>query len=122
MSDQPGGVQTPFPSMLRPEFALGAALPLWGYVAGAVATGTAWWWMTRWTQGAPLLPAAPAKPTGVQLALVADNTALVPVGGESAPVTPAVLEGEVLEAEFEAAPVAPPTKPPARRRSKDAEA
>lgn len=135
MSDQPWVVKAPFPPIVRPEFVLGAALPLWGFVTGAVVTGTAWWWMTRWMQAGEWLAPAPAKPSTARLVLVSENTALVPVGGEAAPVAPAaladavlegeVLEGEVLEgpqagAELAAAPVGAP-KSAARRRAKDAE-
>ena len=131
MSDQPWVVKAPFPPPVRPEFFLGAALPLWGFVAGAVVTGTAWWWMTRWMHAGELLSSAAGKPPSTRLVLVSENTALVPVGGEAAPVAPAaveaeVLEGEVLEgpqatAEGPAAPLVP-SKPAPRRRPKDAEA
>lgn len=131
MSDQPWVVKAPFPPIVRPEFALGAASPLWGFFAGAVVSGAAWWWMTRWMQAGELLSPPAAKPSTTRLVLVSENTALVPVGGESAPVAPAVLEsvleGEVLEgpeaeAELAAAPVGAPPSKAARRRPKDAEA
>jgi hypothetical protein len=130
MSDQPWVVAAPFPLSVRPEFVLGAASPLWGYFAAAIVSGTTWWWMTRWMQGADLLssakPDTPARPSATRLVLVSENTALVPVGGEAAPIAPAVLEGELLEgpeqgAEVAAAPVASP-KPASRRRAKDSEA
>lgn len=53
MSDAP---QEPVPSeaAVRSDFLLRAPLgftsPLWGYFAGAAVTGSAWWWMTRWTR------------------------------------------------------------------------
>lgn len=115
MSDQPWVVPAPFSSFVRPAFMFGAALPLWGFVAGAVVSGTAWWWMTRWVQAGGLLPPAADRPSTARLVLVSENTSLVPVGGEAAPVAPAVLEGEVLEG--------PADKPAPRRRApKDAEA
>lgn len=129
MSDQPWVVKAQIPTIFRPEFVVGAATPLWGYFAGAALSGTAWWWMTRWMRP-DLVPAAVAKSPGPRLTLVSDNTALVPVGGEAAPIPPAalpaVLEGELLDgpelaAERAAAPVAP-AKPASRRRAKDADA
>jgi hypothetical protein len=97
MSDQPWGVQAPYSPLVRPAFMLGAALPMWGLVAGAVVSGTAWWWMTRWMQMGGLLWPPADRPSARRLVLVSENTSLVPVGGEAAPVAPAVLEGEVLE-------------------------
>ncbi|CAN7281330.1 hypothetical protein LJR219_001322 [Phenylobacterium sp. LjRoot219] len=124
MSDQPWFVKAQIPPIPRPEFVLGAATPLWGYFAAAAVSGTAWWWMTRWMR-TELVPTVPAKAAGPRLVLVSENTALVPVGGESAPIPPAVLEGELLDgpeldAELAAAPIAQP-KPAPRRRAKGAE-
>jgi hypothetical protein len=89
--------------MFRPEMMVGAASPLWGYFAGAVMLGSAWWWMTRWLQPtnlealeAALEPATEALADAVggpvAVALVADKDPPLPVGGESAPVSAAVLE------------------------------
>ena len=44
----------PTEPLARPEALLrvpmGLASPLWGFFAGAAMTGTAWWWMTRFTR------------------------------------------------------------------------
>lgn len=49
-------VETPqfTPKPLSQALLVGAASPLWGFFAGAAATGVAFWWMTRWTQPANL--------------------------------------------------------------------
>src|SRR5438128_1655782 len=39
---------------VTPALMVGAASPLWGYFAGAAATGMAYWWMTRWAHPANL--------------------------------------------------------------------
>jgi hypothetical protein len=105
---------------------VGIASPLWGLFAGAAMSGSAWWWMTRWTRtenleamfGAAMLSAdAPASlvetaqaesvPDLAQLA--AEEEAVVeaiieppvldaPVGGESAPIGPAVVAALPAEA------------------------
>jgi hypothetical protein len=128
--------ETPEPLPLAETFArpeallrvpLGMASPLWGLFAGAAVGGSAWWWMTRWTRPEnleALFGAALTAPVGEPLAdavaeAVAEAQAALeaiveppeldaPVGGESAPIGPAVAaESEALDA---AAP-----KPRARR-------
>jgi hypothetical protein len=121
----------------RPEALLrvpvGFASPLWGLFAGAAAAGTAWWWMSRWARpqnleamfgptavatppalapAAEPVEAAVAEAEPAMAAVVEPPVLETPIGGEAAPVAPAVAvqaepvaapEPEVL-AEPEAAP------------------
>ena len=92
---------------------VGLASPLWGLFAGAAIGGSAWWWMTRWARTEnleaifaaaetapaltpPVADVAEAEPP-VQAAAdaVVDPPVLdAPVGGEAAPVAPAVAAAE----------------------------
>jgi hypothetical protein len=100
----------------RPEALLavpvGLASPLWGLFAGAAVGGSAWWWMTRWARAENLeaMFAAAAGGAASEVEVVAAETVIeaivepplldAPVGGESAPIGPAVAadEDEALEA------------------------
>jgi hypothetical protein len=109
--------------MFRPEMLVGAASPLWAYFAGAAVMGSAWWWMTRWLQPANLeaLAEAAFEPAvealaeaiggPVAVALVDDKDPAFPVGGESAPVSTAVLEAELSSDPSLAADLAQPPEP-----------
>ena len=105
------------PILAKPETLLrvpvGLSSPLWGFYAGAAASGAAWWWMTRWARTEnleamfaaaetapaltpPVADVAEAEPP-VQAAAdaVVDPPVLdAPVGGEAAPIAPAVAAGE----------------------------
>lgn len=89
---------------LSPHLLVGAASPLWAFFGAAAAGGVAYWWMTRWTQPANLealfgMKAAPALEAVVAPVIEAaeavaesiqDALPELPVGGESAPISPAV--------------------------------
>lgn len=92
-------------SRLSPQLLVGAASPLWAYFGAAAAGGVAYWWLTRWTQAANLEALFGAKVPPVLEAMVEPVVEAVeaaveaasdeikdlpdlPVGGESAPVSP----------------------------------
>jgi len=120
VSEQIWPAKAQFPPMLRPEFVVGAASPLWGYFTGAVVVGSAWWWMTRWTQAnsfaalakAAALPAAGAAEGAVAETLMNDNAPALPVGGESAPVSVAMFEAAEPALAPEPEPAAEPEPEP----------
>src|SRR5437764_14102426 len=98
------------PSVARPDVLLrvpvGFASPLWGIFAGAAVGASAWWWMTRWARPenlealfAAAAPEAPEAPVALEtvpesepaLVAVIDPPELpAPVGGEAAPIAPAL--------------------------------
>jgi outer membrane biosynthesis protein TonB len=88
---------------LSPQLLVGVASPLWGYFGAAAMGGVAYWWMTRWTQTANLealfgkvseamtAPVAEAAAAVTEIAeAAAEALPEMPVGGESAPISPAV--------------------------------
>ncbi|HEY0647789.1 hypothetical protein [Phenylobacterium sp.] len=88
---------------LSPQLLVGVASPLWGYFGAAAMGGVAYWWMTRWTQPANLealfgrvseamtAPVAEAAAAVTEIAeAAAEALPEMPVGGESAPISPAV--------------------------------
>lgn len=98
--DLPEMPETP----LSPQLFVGAASPLWGYFGAAAMGGVAYWWMTRWTQPANLealfgMKTAPALEAVIAPLVeaveavaetISDALPEMPVGGESAPISPAV--------------------------------
>ena len=118
---------------LSPQLLMGVASPLWGYFGAAAMGGVAYWWMTRWTQPANLealfgMKAAPALEAVIEpvveaaeavVETVADALPELPVGGESAPISPAVETlaapepAPAPEPVVEAAPEAVVETPPA---------
>jgi len=95
---------------------VGLASPLWALFAGAAIGGSAWWWMTRWArvenlealyaaaaEGEPALDASVEAVVEAEPAVAAVEAAEAvveppvldaPVGGEAAPIAPAVAAGE----------------------------
>jgi hypothetical protein len=118
--------ETPQPRV-SPALMVGAASPLWSYFAAATAGGVAYWWMTQWARPVnleamfgrartqpvvapafePVVEAAEAVAETVveaQAAVTAPvlDEAPLAVGGEAAPISPA------LEAAFEPEPALEP--------------
>ncbi|MET0272544.1 MAG: hypothetical protein ABW360_06100 [Phenylobacterium sp.] len=91
------------PKAVSPNAFVGVASPLWGLFAGAAASGIAFWWMTRWTRPQNLEAMFGAM-TAKTEALVAPVTEAIealpelPVGGESAPISPLVEAAAEVEA------------------------
>jgi hypothetical protein len=125
----------PLAGVFRPALMIGAASPLWGYFTGAAMTGMAWWWMTRWMapqdfatfaerMAEPAMEAlAEAVGGPVAEALVSDEIPALPVGGEAAPFSAAVLEAELIEDPELAGELAQQEAAPARaRKPREAEA
>lgn len=117
-----------FPKAPAPQAFLGAASPLWGFFAGAALSGMTFWWMTRLAQPANLealfarTAAAPeqaaaaaeamAEPVTLAEALIEPVLPDVPLGGEAAPMSPALatsLTEDLAPQAFE--PVAVETTP-----------
>lgn len=93
-----------FPKIPAAEALIGAASPLWGFFAGAAVSGVAFWWMSRLAQPqalealfarAPTLAAAAPEAaataeTAMIEALVEPQRHEAPLGGEAAPIGPAI--------------------------------
>lgn len=101
----------------RPEAMIGLISPLWAYFTGAALMGMTWWWMTRWMRPLKIVPPATTAelpPPPMIAALAAGDLPLAPIGGEAAPVSPAIAAIEPpARAALEAmAPAAAPAEPP----------
>lgn len=98
--------------VLRPEAAIGAASPLWGYFTGAAVMGVAWWWAARWARTAGAAPSVGedgARP--LALVAAANESPPAPVVVETLPLAAV----ETVEQTAVAAPeaeVAPPNAAP----------
>ncbi|WP_374468789.1 hypothetical protein [Phenylobacterium sp.] len=70
------------PKPLTPEALIGAASPLWGFFAGAAATGVAFWWFAQWS-----------RPTNLEALFGRSSTVVSP---ELAPALPALSDPETV--------------------------
>lgn len=102
---------------VSPALLMGAASPLWGFYGAAAAGGLAFWWMTRWTRPVNLeslfdaamkSPAAGTVEAVVEALIEGAPLDLPPVGGEAAPIGPAVALAPEPEIEEPAALAAEP--------------
>jgi hypothetical protein len=109
-ASRPAATPTPF----RPEPMIGAMSPFWGYFAGAAIAGAAWWWMTRWMRPHDIGFPAAAVPEPAPFAPASSEEPALPVGGEAAPISPAMLSAAADPEVREEPSAAPPRK---RRKS-----
>jgi hypothetical protein len=100
-----------FPPLVRPEFFIGAASPLWAYFTGAAMTGAAWWWMTHWMRPASVEAIARAAMAAPALAMAEAAQLESMVEAAVEPALEAIVEaagGPVAEALVsDAAPTLP---------------
>jgi len=129
---------------LTPQMMLGAASPLWALFAGATLSGMAFWWSARAfaprnlealleaatapakTTVAPTLVALPKAISELKAEPVAAVVEATPVGGEAAPIGPALeapaaaVVAAALPVEAAVAAVAEAAKPAAPRAPRKA--